>query len=140
MPASPPDLSHPITSLTHHTLDLDALYSRNHHRYRDYADLLLTPTDTHLALRATRDYLADEWAHAISTNPAAFAWDALRRRVHLLAGPGPLRPVAHLAAPEQDVLLLHLVLGMPEAEVAALTGADPAVVHVRLRTLARRPG
>ncbi|WP_371493643.1 hypothetical protein OG871_01240 [Kitasatospora sp. NBC_00374] len=71
-----------------------------------------------------------------AASPAACAWQSLRSRVCALAGPRPLRPVAHLTAPRQDVLLLHLVLGLPPAVVAALTGTEPAAVHARLRSLA----
>ncbi|MGW7586683.1 sigma factor-like helix-turn-helix DNA-binding protein [Kitasatospora sp. NPDC054768] len=48
---------------------------------------------------------------------------------------GPLPPVAHLSEPEQDVLVLHLVLDLPEAEVAELIGTDAAAVHMHLRSV-----
>ncbi|MFE2413439.1 sigma factor-like helix-turn-helix DNA-binding protein [Kitasatospora sp. NPDC059408] len=86
------------------------------------------------------DDLARRWREVLSTaSPAACAWQAVRQRVCALAGPLPLSPVAHLTAPEQDVLLLHLVLELPEVEVAELTGMDPAAVHVRVRALVRHP-
>ncbi|MFI2611258.1 hypothetical protein [Kitasatospora sp. NPDC018619] len=36
---------------------------------------------------------------------------------------------------EQGVLLLYLVLDLIAAEVADLTGTEPAAVHVQLRSL-----
>ncbi|MFJ6772297.1 sigma factor-like helix-turn-helix DNA-binding protein [Kitasatospora sp. NPDC091257] len=48
---------------------------------------------------------------------------------------GPLPPVAHLSEPEQDVLVLHLVLDLPEAEVAELIGTDAVAVHMHLRSV-----
>ncbi|WP_406109903.1 sigma factor-like helix-turn-helix DNA-binding protein [Kitasatospora purpeofusca] len=56
------------------------------------------------------------------------------------ACPDLLGRISHLTAPEQDVLLLHLVLGFPALEVAEITGSDAAAVHVRLRSLVRRAG
>ncbi|MFF2549111.1 hypothetical protein ACFVUY_42020 [Kitasatospora sp. NPDC058063] len=121
----------------HHALGLQALYDLHQHRYRDYADLLLAPTDADLALRATQDYLTSEWAHAVGTaNPRAFAWQALRHRVCLLAGPGPLRPLAHLTPRQQDIVLLHHALALRAEEVANLTGTEAAAVYAEILAIA----
>ncbi|WP_030055213.1 hypothetical protein [Streptomyces novaecaesareae] len=115
---------------------LDALLALNHDHYRDYADLLLGPADADLALRAASEYLAQTWQAILGTeSPAACAWHAVRQRVHLLAGPGPLRPVEHLVPHLQDIVLLHLALGLAPEQVAFLTGTRPADVHTRIRAL-----
>ncbi|MFJ2191552.1 hypothetical protein ACIOJE_27085 [Kitasatospora sp. NPDC087861] len=115
---------------------LHALYSLHRDHYRAYAHLLLGTADADLALLATYDHLADAWPEIIAAaNPQEHAWQALRQRVHLLAGPKPLRPVAHLDPRLQDVLLLHHVLGLPADDIATLTGSETADINARLRQL-----
>ncbi|RKT20170.1 hypothetical protein BX285_4651 [Streptomyces sp. 1114.5] len=118
-------------------LGLWALHDLHLRHYLDYAALLLPPADAPLAVRDAFEELGGHWLDALATaSPAACAWQAVRRRVRTLAGPQPFGPVAHLTAPQQDVLLLHLVLDLSAAQVAALTGTEPATVHVQLRSLA----
>ncbi|MGW7449385.1 sigma factor-like helix-turn-helix DNA-binding protein, partial [Kitasatospora sp. NPDC054795] len=118
-------------------LGLWALHDLHLRHYLDYAELLLPPAAAPLAVRSAFEELGGHWLDALSTaSPAACAWQAVRRRVCTLAGPRPLGPVAHLTAAQQDVLLLHLVLDLSAAEIAALTGTEPAAVHVQLRSLA----
>ncbi|MFE6872279.1 hypothetical protein ACFVFS_37760 [Kitasatospora sp. NPDC057692] len=118
---------------------LTALHDLHHDHYLRYAALLLPTTTARLAVHHAFEELTRRWREVLShASPAACAWQTVRHRVCTMAGPHLLRPVAHLAAPDQDVLLLHLVLRLPPAEVAALTGTDPAAVHVRLRSLTRR--
>ncbi|MGA5823497.1 hypothetical protein ACPC54_37240 [Kitasatospora sp. NPDC094028] len=140
MPTTPPDFAPETVSPAgpphHHTLGPHALFDLHHHRYHAYADLLLAPDDAHLALRATRGYLEDEWAQAARANPAAFAWQALRHRVCLLAGPGPLRPLVHLGPRQQDIVLLHHALAMRAQEIAAVMGTEAAAVHAEILALA----
>ncbi|MEV8327003.1 hypothetical protein [Kitasatospora sp. NPDC056731] len=125
------------TTATGPALGLWALYDLHLRHYLDYAALLLPAADAPLAVQGAFDDLSGHWLDALATaSPAACAWQAVRRRVCALAGPRPLGPVAHLTAPQQDVLLLHLVLALPAAEVAALTGTEPGAVHVQLRSLA----
>ncbi|MFJ6140509.1 sigma factor-like helix-turn-helix DNA-binding protein [Kitasatospora sp. NPDC092286] len=122
-------------------LDLIALRDLHHDGYLRYAALLLPSAVAPLTIHDAFEDLARCWREVLSTaSPTACAWQAVRQRVCTVAGPRLLGPVSHLTAPEQDVLLLHLVLRLPQAEVAALTGTDPAAVHVRLRSLARRLG
>ncbi|WP_459651457.1 hypothetical protein [Kitasatospora sp. Ki12] len=117
-------------------IGLRALYELYHQRYLDYAHLLLGPTDAHLALRASFEYLAESWSDILgAANPAERIWQAVRQRIHLLAGPRPLQPVAHLEPALQDAVLLHLALGFPIPDVAAMTGAEPAHVRAWLRSL-----
>ncbi|MFJ8434861.1 sigma factor-like helix-turn-helix DNA-binding protein [Kitasatospora sp. NPDC094019] len=128
---------------THHppTLDLIALRDQHLHHYLRYASLVLPAALARQAVHEAFDNLARRWHDVLATpSPTACAWQSVRHRIRALAGPDPLAPVAHLTASEQDVLLLHLVLGLPPAEVAQLTGTDPAAVHVRLRSLTRRAG
>ncbi|MFJ6621343.1 sigma factor-like helix-turn-helix DNA-binding protein [Kitasatospora sp. NPDC091335] len=118
-------------------LGLRALRDLHQRHYLDYAELLLPPADARLAVHDAFEELGGHWLDALSTaSPTACAWQAVRRRVRTLAGPRPFGPVAHLTATQQDVLLLHLVLDLPAAEIAALTGTEPAAVHVQLRSLA----
>ncbi len=128
------------TAPTHHpnrAIDLTALHDLHLHHYLHYAALLLPLADAPTAIRQAFDDLAACWPDVLATaSPAACAWQAVRRRVCALAGPRPLTPVAHLTPLQQDVLLLHLVLDLSEAEVADLTGSDPATVRVRIRSLA----
>ncbi|MER8184902.1 hypothetical protein [Kitasatospora sp. NPDC094015] len=121
-------------------LDLWALHDLHRENYLRYAALLLTPDDASRVVREAFHELAGHWHDVLAAaSPAACAWQALRRRVCALAGPRPLGPVAHLTAPQQDVLLLHLVLDLPPVAVAAVTGTEPATVHVHLRSLATAP-
>ncbi|MFB8241021.1 sigma factor-like helix-turn-helix DNA-binding protein [Kitasatospora purpeofusca] len=127
---------------THHppALDLIALRDQHLHHYLSYATLALPAAAARQALHDAFDDLARRWPDVLATpSPTACAWQSVRHHV-ARACPDLLGPVAHLTAPEQDVLLLHLVLGLPTAEVAEITGADPAAVHVRLRSLVRRAG
>ncbi|MFD7904088.1 hypothetical protein ACFV4G_17790 [Kitasatospora sp. NPDC059747] len=124
-------------------LGLWALHDLHRRHYLAYAALLLSPAEAQLAVQGAFEDLAGRWLEALATaSPAACAWQAVRDRVCTLAGPRTLGPVAHLTAPQQDVLLLHLALDLPADRIAALTGTEPAAVHVRLRSLAsaRRPG
>ncbi|WP_030242684.1 hypothetical protein [Streptomyces sp. NRRL S-350] len=119
------------------TLGLWALHDLHLRHYLDYAALLLPPADAPRAVHDAFEELSGHWLDALATtSPAACAWQAVRRRVRTLAGPGPFGPVAHLTAAQQDVLLLHLVLDLSAAQVAALIGTEPAAVHVQLRSLA----
>ncbi|WP_189924287.1 sigma factor-like helix-turn-helix DNA-binding protein [Kitasatospora xanthocidica] len=118
-------------------LGLRALHDLHLRHYLDYAALLLPPADAPLAVRDAFEDLSRHWLDALATtSPAACAWQAVRRRVRALAGPRPFGPVAHLTATQQDVLLLHLVLHLSAADIAALIGTEPAAVHVQLRALA----
>ncbi|MFF7995674.1 sigma factor-like helix-turn-helix DNA-binding protein [Kitasatospora xanthocidica] len=118
-------------------LGLRALHDLHLRHYLDYAALLLPPADAPLAVRDAFEDLSGHWLDALATtSPAACAWQAVRRRVRALAGPRAFDPVAHLTATQQDVLLLHLVLDLSAADIAALIGAEPAAVHVQLRALA----
>ncbi|MDH6709918.1 DNA-directed RNA polymerase specialized sigma24 family protein [Kitasatospora sp. MAA19] len=108
-----------------------ALRDLHYDRYLQYATLLLPAADACNAIREAFDELADSWPRVLAApSPAACAWQTVRHRVRTLAG--PLKPVAHLSDPQQDVLVLHLVLDLPETEVAELTGTDPAAVHMHL--------
>ncbi|MFJ9461614.1 hypothetical protein ACIRST_41905 [Kitasatospora sp. NPDC101447] len=137
MPTAPTHQpGHPAATHRLTEIGLRALYELHHQRYLDYAHLLLGPTDAHLALRASFEYLTESRSDILGTaNPAEHIWQAVRQRIHLLAGPRPLQPVAHLKPALQDAVLLHLALGYPVTDVAAMTGTEPAHVHARLRTL-----
>ncbi|MER7765791.1 hypothetical protein [Kitasatospora sp. NPDC096140] len=121
------------------TLGLWALHDLHLRHYLDYTALILPAADAQLVVRDAFEELGGHWLDALATaSPAACAWQAVRRRVRTLAGPRPFGPVAHLTAAQQDVLLLHLVLDLTAVQVAALTGTEPAAVHVQLRALAAR--
>nr|BFD96333.1 hypothetical protein KitaXyl93_76930 [Kitasatospora sp. Xyl93] len=103
-----------------------------------FADPLLPVADACTAIEQAFDDIAARWPIILATpSPAACAWQAVRRRVRSMAGPLP--PVAHLSEPEQDVLVLHLVLDLPEAEVAELIGTDTAAVHMHLCSVRATP-
>ncbi|MGW4896310.1 hypothetical protein ACWEQL_29260 [Kitasatospora sp. NPDC004240] len=141
MPTTPPALSAPLRprrpGAAFRDPALRALHDLHHDGYLRYAHLLLPAADAHRAVAAAFDDLAASWPRVLAArSPAACAWQTVRRRVGELAGAGPLRPVAHLSGPQQDVLVLHLVLDLPQTAVAALTGTDPASVHAHLRALA----
>ncbi|MQS12058.1 hypothetical protein F7Q99_07045 [Streptomyces kaniharaensis] len=120
---------------------LRALHDLNHDRYLRYAALLLPAAEAYQAIKAAYDELAERWPRVLAArSPAACAWQTVRRRVCALAGPHPLGSVSHLSETQQDVLVLHLVLDLPKAEVAALTGTDPATVHAHLRSLGSAAG
>ncbi|MFJ6769558.1 sigma factor-like helix-turn-helix DNA-binding protein [Kitasatospora sp. NPDC091257] len=111
-----------------------ALRDLHYDRYLSYAALLLPVADACSAIKQAFDELAERWPTVLAApSPAACAWQAVRRRVRSMAGPLP--PVAHLSDPEQDVLVLHLVLDLPAAEIADLTGTDAAAVQMHLRSV-----
>ncbi|MEE1822202.1 hypothetical protein PUR61_08335 [Streptomyces sp. BE20] len=116
-----------------------ALRDLHYARYLRYAAALLPAADACTAIDEAFDELTETWSHVLAApSPAACAWQVVRRCVRTLAG--PLKPVAHLAEPQQDVLVLHLVLDLPETEVAELTGTDLAAVQMHLRSVrAARP-
>ncbi|MFD5085952.1 hypothetical protein ACFWOG_25320 [Kitasatospora sp. NPDC058406] len=127
----------------HHrpTLDLIALRDQHLHHYLRYAALLLPSAIAWQAVHDAFEDLARRWPDVLSTpSPTACAWQAVRHHVGAATDPSFLGPLAHLTAPEQDVLMLHVVLDLPPAEVAVLTGRDPAAVHVLLRAITRRSG
>ncbi|MGW4896026.1 hypothetical protein ACWEQL_27790 [Kitasatospora sp. NPDC004240] len=140
MPTAPTHQpAHPTATRHLPAIGLRALHDLYHQRYLDYAHLLLGPADADLAVRASFEYLAEHWPDILgAANPAECVWQAVRQRVHLLAGPKPLRPVAHLEPALQDTVLLHLALGLPAQEVAAMTGTETAHILACLRSLGTR--
>ncbi|MFJ4674025.1 hypothetical protein [Kitasatospora purpeofusca] len=131
-PTGPPRPTPPIA--------LTALHDLHHDHYLRYAALLLPVADAPLAVGQAFDDLARHWPDVLATeSPAAWAWQTVRHRVAALAGPRPFGPVAHLTAPQQDLVLLHLVLDLPEALIAELTGTAPTSVRAQIRSLTHRP-
>ncbi|MEU4584455.1 hypothetical protein AB0F92_20530 [Kitasatospora aureofaciens] len=115
-----------------------ALRDLHYNQYLRYAALLLPTADASNAIADAFDELAARWAHVLAApSPAACAWQAVRRHVHTTGG--PLWPVAHLSEPQQDVLVLHLVLDLAEPQVAELTGTEPAAVQMHLRSIHATP-
>ncbi|MFI2031849.1 hypothetical protein [Streptomyces buecherae] len=80
---------------------------------------------------------ATAWHHILSSpRPAAAVWQILTRHLaNQPPGTATLARVlrARMTAPTADILLLHHVLHLSPAQIADLTGTDPATITCRLR-------
>ncbi|WP_052286679.1 sigma-70 region 4 domain-containing protein [Streptomyces sp. 769] len=90
---------------------------------------------------AVFEELSTGWPAALRSNcPAARAWFLLRQEAAVRARcrPGQTWRIHCLLEESQaDVVLLHIRLGLPVAEVAALMGVDDCAVRALLRAAER---
>ncbi|GJF30151.1 hypothetical protein KNE206_28510 [Kitasatospora sp. NE20-6] len=79
--------------------------------------------------------LADVWPEVLgSPNPAAIAWQILRSTVAECDRPRPEPIVEHRPAPaDEDLAILHYVVGLAAPEIADVVGAEAASVAGQLR-------
>ncbi|WP_052509575.1 hypothetical protein [Kitasatospora griseola] len=104
-------------------------------RYRSYARVWFQePAAAHQVVRLALTELAQVWPAVLeSPNPAAAAWQILRDTVteqHALAGAERLRPDVDA---EEDLAILHYVVGLATPEIADVVGVDTASITSQLR-------
>ncbi|GAA4999697.1 hypothetical protein [Kitasatospora paranensis] len=89
--------------------------------------------------RALRD-LADVWPEVLgSPNPTAIAWQILRGTVAACDRPHAEPAVVHRPAPaDEDLAILHYVVGLAAPEIADTVGAERASVAGQLRHALQR--
>ncbi|WP_099899448.1 hypothetical protein [Streptomyces sp. TLI_171] len=109
-------------------------------RYQSYARVWFQePGAAHRVVRLALHALARVWPTVLeSPNPAAVAWQILRDTVteqHALVGAGSLRPDVDA---EEDLAILHYVVGLATPEIADVMGGDTANITSQLRQTHRR--
>ncbi|MFB7663731.1 hypothetical protein ACFC1R_07215 [Kitasatospora sp. NPDC056138] len=127
-------------------LEFTAFRELHHPRYLSYARVwfhepVRSAEIVELAFRA----LAGVWPEVLgSSNPAAAAWQILRTTVseqiehrdgatdHVLPGQQRL-PEQRSAAMDEDLAILHYVVGLATPEIADVVGADTASIASQLR-------
>ncbi|MFJ5234287.1 hypothetical protein ACIQBJ_30835 [Kitasatospora sp. NPDC088391] len=109
-------------------------------RYRSYARVWFQePGAAHRVVRLALHALARVWPTVLeSPNPAAAAWQILRDTVteqHAAAGADSLHPEVDA---EEDLAILHYVVGLATPEIADVVGGDTANITSQLRQTHRR--
>ncbi|ROR44209.1 hypothetical protein EDD38_2878 [Kitasatospora cineracea] len=113
-------------------------------RYRSYARVWFQePGAAHRVVRLALHAIAAVWPTVLeSPNPAAEAWQILRDTVTEqhngtagAAGTGGLRPDVE---GDEDLAILHYVVGLATPEIADVMGGDTASITSQLRQTHRR--
>ncbi|WP_441245912.1 hypothetical protein [Kitasatospora sp. McL0602] len=83
-----------------------------------------------LAFRA----LAAVWPEILgSPNPTAAAWQIVRSTVTARTAPPDATPAPRATAEDEDLAILHYVVGLATPEIADVVGADTASIASQLR-------
>ncbi|MFB7944090.1 hypothetical protein [Kitasatospora phosalacinea] len=109
-------------------------------RYQSYARVWFQePGAAHRVVRLALHAIASVWPTVLeSPNPAAEAWQILRDTVteqHGAAEPAGLRPDVD---GDEDLAILHYVVGLATPEIADVVGGDTASITSQLRQTHRR--
>ncbi|GLW54932.1 hypothetical protein [Kitasatospora phosalacinea] len=109
-------------------------------RYQSYARVWFQePGAAHRVVRLALHTIASVWPTVLeSPNPAAEAWQILRDTVteqHGTAEPAGLRPDVD---GDEDLAILHYVVGLATPEIADVVGGDTASITSQLRQTHRR--
>ncbi|OKJ06105.1 hypothetical protein [Kitasatospora sp. CB01950] len=128
------------TELPRVSVEFAAFCELHEPRYRSYARVWFQePAAADQVVRLALCELAEVWPAVLeSPNPAAAAWQILRDTVtaqHALAGAEELRPDVDA---EEDLAILHYVVGLATPEIADVVGVDTARITSRLRQTHRR--
>lgn len=126
--------------LAHVSVEFAAFCELHEPRYQSYARVWFRePGAAQRVVRLALDALAEVWPTVLeSPNPAAAAWQILRDTVteqHALAGADGLRPGVD---GEEDLAILHYVVGLATPEIADVMGGDTANITSQLRQTDRR--
>ncbi len=129
----------PAADLVSTSLEFTAFRELHHPRYLSYTRVwfpnsALATETVELAFKA----LAAVWPEILgSPNPTAAAWQILRGTVaEQIAPPGAAEPRTTPA--DEDLAILHYVVGLATPEIADVVGADTASVASQLRHALRR--
>lgn len=121
------------------SLEFSAFRELHHPRYLSYArvwfrDPALAAETVERAFAA----LARVWAEILgSHNPTAAAWQILRNTVAERIAPSGT-PAPQATAADEDLAILHYVVGLATPEIADVIGTDTANVASQLRHALRR--
>ncbi|MDH6577136.1 hypothetical protein [Kitasatospora sp. MAP5-34] len=120
------------------SLEFTAFRELHHPRYLSYARVWFPdPASAADVVELAFKALATVWPEILgSPNPAAAAWQILRGTVaERIAPPGTSTP---RTAADEDLAILHYVVGLATPEIADVMGADTASVASQLRHALRR--
>jgi len=126
------------TELHHMPVEFAAFCELHRPRYLSYARVWFRePGQAAEVVRRALHALADVWPEVLgSPNPAAAAWQILRDTVAAqhAAAPEGLRP----GPADEDLAILHYVVGLATPEIADVVGSDTANIASQLRHTTRR--
>ncbi|MER7768191.1 hypothetical protein [Kitasatospora sp. NPDC096140] len=114
-------------------LEFTAFCELHRPRYLSYARVWLTEHgDAAIAVQQAFAEIAVHWRELMgSSNPTAHAWEILRGTVAERTRREPPDPDRHPA--DDDLAILHYVVGLAAPEIADVIGTDAASVAGRLR-------
>ncbi|MFI6446139.1 RNA polymerase sigma factor [Kitasatospora sp. NPDC050543] len=125
-------------------LEFAAFCELHRPRYLSYARVWIPdPDDAAAAVQLAFGQLAVRWRELLgSSNPTAHAWYILRSIVADRLLSEPEVPQARVATPaDEDLAILHYVVGLAAPEIADVVGTDTANVAGRLRrSMLQDPG
>lgn len=122
------------------SLEFAAFCELHHPRYLSYARVWFDePTRAAAVVKLALDEMATVWPELLgSPNPAAAAWQILRGTVaQAVSGQATLRGDRPVPA-DEDLAILHYVLGLATPEIADVVGADRASIASQLRRALRQ--
>jgi DNA-directed RNA polymerase specialized sigma24 family protein len=128
-------------------LEFTAFRELHHPRYLSYARVWFhEPAQAAAIVEQAFRALAGVWREVLgSPNPAAAAWQILRTTVaeqithrdgaagRTAAGQRPDLPEQRSAAMDEDLAILHYVVGLATPEIADVVGSDSASIASQLR-------
>ncbi|MEV7772635.1 hypothetical protein [Kitasatospora sp. NPDC086791] len=118
-------------------LEFTAFCELHRPRYLSYARVWLTEhSDAATAVEHAFAEIAVHWRELMgSSNPTAQAWEILRGTVaeHTRREPPDPGPDADRRPADDDLAILHYVVGLAAPEIADVIGTDAASVAGRLR-------
>ncbi|MER7846758.1 hypothetical protein ABTZ03_22720 [Kitasatospora sp. NPDC096077] len=114
-------------------LEFAAFCELHRPRYLSYARVWLTESaEAAIAVQQAFAEIAVQWRELLtSPNPTALAWQILRGTVAEHTRQEPVAPDRHPA--DDDLAILHYVVGLAAPEIADVIGTDTASVAGRLR-------
>ncbi|MBV2154164.1 hypothetical protein [Kitasatospora sp. SUK 42] len=114
-------------------LEFAAFCELHRPRYLSYARVWLTGHgEATTAVQEAFAEIAVQWRELLTTpNPTALAWQILRATVAEHTRQVPVTPDRHPA--DDDLAILHYVVGLAAPEIADVIGTDTASVAGRLR-------
>ncbi|GAA4850683.1 hypothetical protein [Kitasatospora terrestris] len=115
-------------------VEFTAFCEMNRPRYLSYARVWFRePGEAAEVVRCALHALARVWPQVLgSPNAPAAAWEVLRETVaerHSLTDPAGRRP----GQADEDLAILHYVVGLATPEIADVVGGDTAGIATRLR-------
>jgi len=120
-------------------LEFTAFRELHNPRYLSYARVWFhEPAEAAETVELAFGALAAVWPEVLgSPNPTAAAWQILRSTVAERLNPSGV-PAPRAAAKDEDLAILHYVVGLATPEIADVVGADTASIASQLRHALRR--